>query len=632
MLKPRPESEIFFKRLKRKVFIFTLIVTFCYTMIVLRLWHLQIVQYTTYIDKAENNRIRQITLDGMRGKIKDRNGVIMVDNRPSFQLALIPEDIENPDAALSILRDKFSVDPVLAMKDIKKAKSFQTVILKRDIVREDVAFVEEHRINLPGIYLEIRPIRNYIHGHLGAHLLGYLGAITEGQLAESKDYIYSRDDFIGQAGVEKSFESVLRGAKGIKRIEVDAAGRELSELNITPPSSGEDLRLTIDYDTQLAAEQSFEGKLGAAVAIDPNTGDILAYVSKPSFDPNMFSYGINNKDWKRLTDDEYHPLQNRPIQGQYPPGSTYKIVTAAAGLEEGVVTPQTRIFCPGSFTLGNRSYRCWKKGGHGTVDVHQALVQSCDVYFYTVGHKIGVDKLSKYSHMFGLGEKTGIDIAGEKAGLIPTTAWKKRARKESWIAGETISCAIGQGYVLTTPIQLTRMVAVIANGGSLVTPHLVYDTHHEAPVPRSARISAKTIEIIKDALHGVTYEPHGTAVSALKNGRYEYAGKTGTAQVIRLGQDRENSTDPRHKDHAWFVAYAPYDNPKIAIAVLAEHGGHGGEAAAPIAGVIMDTYLMKIGVPPTREPAPPQVAKTQPPKPKDEEEEAVVDEHVMQAD
>ncbi len=594
--KPRTESELFFRSLKRKVVICTALVTIGFAAMSLRLWNLQIAQHEALSNRAESNRMRRITLDGLRGKILDRNGKILVDNRPSFQLSIIPEDVENPKETLAYLNNFIPVDIEAVISEMKKTRPFKPVVIKRDISREEVAFIEERRISLPGIFLEIKPIRNYIYNDFSSHLLGYLGAISPKQYASAEPLAYSRDDFIGKYGIEKIFEGRLRGVKGFKHVEVDAAGRELGRMSLKPPSSGADISLTLDYDVQAAAEKAMEGKMGAAIAIDPDNGDILAYVSKPSFDPNIFSFGITSDEWKKLLNDDFHPLQNRVTQAMYPPGSTFKIITTAAALEEGIITPETQIFCPGHYRLGKRTYRCWKRQGHGWMDVHTAIVQSCDVFFYNTGLKLGVDTIAKYARIFGLGEKTGVELEGENSGLIPTTEWKKRVKKEPWILGETVSVSIGQGFVLTTPIQQARMVAAIANGGWLVRPRVTLpkgeDVVHKEKIP----ISANTIKLIAESLRGVVNEDHGTGWR-LRKGPYEYAGKTGTSQVIRMKRNEKwdnNKIKIKHRDHGWFVAFAPYDDPKIAVAVISEHGGHGGEAAAPVAKQIMDAYLKKI--------------------------------------
>jgi len=608
MLRPKTEWESFIKHRKSMGPIFTALVGVAFVMIILRLWHLQIVQYSSLADRAENNRVRQMTLDGRRGKILDRNGFPMVDSRPSFQLSVIPEDVDNPRETLDFLRRRVDFDVDSTLGKMRHSPPFQAIVIKKDIDREDVAFVEENRLDLPGVFLEVKAWRNYIYGQEASHILGYLGAISSDQLANAPKSVYSMDDFVGQYGIEKIQEQTLRGAKGYKRVEVDVAGRELALLEMVRPKSGRDLVLTIDFTTQTAAEQAFEGKMGAAVAIDPNNGDIIAALSKPGFDPNVFAHGISSESWKKFVHDKFHPLQNRITRGQYPPGSTFKIIMAVAALEEGIVSPETTIYCPGHYTLGQRTYRCWKKWGHGSMNLTSALIQSCDVYFYTVGLRLGIDRIAKYAKMLGLGKRTNINLGAESPGLVPSTDWKKKARGKPWIMGETISCSIGQGYNLVTPIQQAVMISAIANGGKLVTPRLV-----KAPpsavsgngrtdsATKSVGVNHGTISIIRNALRQVVTAPHGTAWR-IKNGPYSYAGKTGTAQVIKMKKNEtENMEEVKfeHRDHAVFVGFAPFDDPKIAVAVIVEHGGHGGEAAAPVARKIMDAYLRKIDVPPS---------------------------------
>lgn len=596
MYTTRTEWEEFLELRKSKSAIFALLVILGFAIIVLRLWQLQIIQYSTLSDRAENNRVRQVTLDGQRGKILDRNGEALVDSRPSFQLSVIPEDLENPARTLNLLNSRIEFDIDKKLEEIKKARSFEPVVIKRDITREQVAFAEERRLDLPGVHLEIKAIRNYIHGDIASHLLGYLSIITPKQLAKDTGSVYSRNDFVGQYGIEKVYEEKLRGLKGLKRIEVDASGRQLKLLGQEPSESGEDLRITIDYKTQAAAEKAFNGKMGAAIAIDPVTGEILAYVSKPSYDPNTFALGITTKDWKSLAQNEFHPLQNRVSQGQYPPGSTFKIVVAAAALEEGIINQNTTFYCPGYFRYGRRTYRCWKKGGHGKMNLRDSLIQSCDVFYYNIGLKLGINKISRYANIFGLGRYPKINIGPEKKGLTPTTQWKIKYRNEKWIKGETVSCSIGQGFVLTTPAQQALMIAAVANGGTLpklrIIPKLKSDNETD-PGHEAMNISYQTIQIIREALRGVVAAPHGTAWR-LRNGPHTYAGKTGTSQVIRMRQEdplKNEELEYKFRDHAWFVSFAPYENPKIAVAVIAEHSGHGGEVAAPIAKLIMDAYL-----------------------------------------
>ncbi len=614
MLRSKSEWEDFLDNRKTKVLVFTALVSIGFALIIFRLWHLQIVQYATLSNRADSNRIRQLTVDGRRGKIFDSGNIALVDSRPSFLVSIIPEDVDDPEKTLKLLRERieFDIDEVLAK--MKVSSAFKPVMIQRDVPRSDIAFIEERRMELPGVLIETRAIRNYIFGKLGAHLIGYLGAISPEEYAKAPKSVYAKDDYVGKNGIEKMFEEVIRGQKGLKRIEVDAAGRQLSQLGLINPRSGSDLHLTIDYDTQAAAERGMEGKMGSAVAIDPQTGALLAFVNRPTFDPNKFAYGISKENWRSLMDDDFHPLQNRATQGQYPPGSTFKIVVAAAALEERIINKNTVINCPGHFYFGGRPYRCWKRSGHGLMDIKQALIQSCDVYFYTIGDRLGIDKIAKYAKMFGLGAAPDLKLGKERAGIVPTQEWKKRVIGERWWPGETLSCSIGQGFVLTTPLQQARMIAAIANKGKLVWPQLVRRIDHpdeasflekiKANPPIEIPIKKRNLAIISEALKGVVSAKRGTAWR-LKNGKYQYAGKTGTSQVIKLGQKVEKDIEKiklKYRDHGWFVGFAPYDNPRIAVAVLAEHGGHGGEAAAPVAQMIMDAYLTKIGIPPREEP------------------------------
>ncbi|MBF0170711.1 MAG: penicillin-binding protein 2, partial [Nitrospinae bacterium] len=563
----------------------------------------------------------------LRGKITDQNGVPLVDNRPSFELTMIPEDTPDPVGALLQLNRRFAIPEQETLDVIRHTRKFLPVTLERNIPRDAVAFVEENRFSLPGVFLAVKPIRRYIHNDYATHLLGYLGAISESQFDATERGVYGPNDFVGQYGVEKTYEDILRGVKGLKRVEVDAAGRTLSTLGVIPPTSGQDLALTIDYATQKAADEAFTGdeSLGAAVAIDTATGAVLALTSKPSFDPNLFAYGVSREDWNGLVSQEFHPLNNRVIQGQYPPGSTFKPFVALAALEERVITPDATVYCGGSFRFGRRSYRCWKKEGHGTMNMKQAIIQSCDVYFYTLGVKLGINTLAAYVKEMGLGAPTGIPLEGERGGLIPTTEWKLKNRKQAWIAGETVSCAIGQGFVLVTPMQMAVATAAIANGGTVLTPFVVAGKAGGEHPSRTVAIAPKNIALVAEAMRGVVYEPHGTAWRLkLEKRPYQYAGKTGTAQVIKMKQNEEwehEKMDIRYRDHAWFIAWAPVDAPRIAVAVIAEHAGHGGDAAAPIAQKIIDAYLSGHGYPldlpvPTPTPGPAEgVTPTPPPAP-----------------
>jgi len=483
------------------------------------------------------------------------------------------------------------------------------VLVKADITREQVAGIEENNRLLPGVQLKVEPLRNYIYGDLGSHILGYLGEISESKLKSFSGSDYRLGDLVGKEGIEYLYEAELKGKKGYKEVEVDVAGRELKTLRKLPPQSGNELVLTLDLRIQKVAEQLMTGTAdkpinGSAVVIKAQTGEILAITSKPSFDPNLFASGISVEDWQNLIFDKRHPLQNKAINGQYPPASTYKIVTAYAGLEEKLITPETTIFCPGHYKLGRGIYRCWRRGGHGYVNLHDALVQSCDVFFYSLGHRLGVDNLAKYAHRLGFGSPTRIRLLGEKPGLIPTKQWKLSARKEPWFPGETISASIGQGFNLVTPIQQARTLATVANGGMVLQPYLVKKIKDKEgfvlnewfpKIERKLSHLPGTLEIIRKGLLGVVNDKKGTGWRA-RLPRLKISGKTGTAQVVRLktiplGPDGEKQEIPyAFRDHAWFVGFAPYENPEIVVAVIVEHGGHGGATAAPIVRKIIETY------------------------------------------
>jgi len=429
-----------------------------------------------------------------------------------------------------------------------------------------------------------------------------VGEISAFELEGSASDVYRADDIVGKYGIEKYLDGPLKGKSGGEQVEVDAAGRRLNVLGRIDPVSGYNVVLNIDADLQKVCWDAFREKAGTVIVMDPRNGAVMAMVSKPSFDPNLFNRGISEESWKELTTNPLCPLQNRAISGQYPPGSTYKLVVAAAALEEGLITESTEISCDGTYQMGNRTFRCWKKRGHGTVDLHRAIVESCDVYFYHLGEMLGVDKLSEYAVKFGFGSRSGISLPGEMAGLTPTKEWKLRRFKEPWQKGETTSLSIGQGFALVTPLQLLRAYCALANGGTLYKSRLVkrietgdgqmigeFPPESEGVIP----ISKKNIDIVKYALWGAVNEPHGTGW-ALKRKERDVCGKTGTAQVISLPEDEEDQKDEipyRFRDHALFVCFAPYKDPTVAVAVVVEHGGHGGSTAAPIARRVIDGYF-----------------------------------------
>ncbi len=606
MLKPSHfdpvSSEILGKQLKVAI----LFVLMVFGILILRLWFLQVVNGPAYRAKSEHNRIRLHDIPPFRGMILDRNGEVLVDNRPSYDLYVIPEEVQDRSQLLNRLSSLGDLNREPAERLLDKAARgypFKPVCLKRDISRDELASIESHRFDLPGVMIRVRPQRHYFYEGLASHLLGYVGEISEEQLMSGQFPKNRAGDLIGKRGVELKWQTQLNGIRGGEQAEVDAVGRKIAVVSRKAPASGVNICLTIDKGLQSLAEKSLQGKHGAVVAINPSNGEILALASSPSYDPNRFIKGLDEKTWQDMASSKDFPLQNRALTGQYPPGSVFKIVVALAALEEGVVTPEEEIFCNGTYSLGNATYRCWKKHGHGGVNLHRALVESCDVYFYTLGSRLGVDKIARYARRLGLGKETGLDLDTEKGGLIPTTQWKLKRWGIPWQRGETVISAIGQGFVLTTPLQMANLISSVFNGGRVYTPQVtkwVRKANGEslfefAPISAGEiGIKPKHLELIKKALVGVVNQPHGTGSKArLKD--IVVAGKTGTAQVVAVKKDgvsrREDDIPWELRDHAWFVAIAPASAPDIAVAVLIEHGGHGGSAAAPIAREIIKAYL-----------------------------------------
>lgn len=467
-----------------------------------------------------------------------------------------------------------------------------------------LAAIEVNRFDLPGVIVDINPVRHYIYAESGAHLIGYMGEISPAELKKEAHGSRKQGEYIGKFGVEKSFEHILSGRPGGRQVEVNSSGRVVQILETVPAEAGKNIYLTIDQRLQQRTEALMADKSGAVVAMDPNNGQILALVSSPAFDQNAFVRGLTHKYWKSLVSDPFHPLTHKAIQGEYPPGSTYKIVTAMAGLEEGVVDSNTVFFCPGQYRLGNRVFRCWKRGGHGKVTIEKALTESCDVYFYQVGQKLGVDRLAWYAKACGLGAKTGVKLTHESKGLIPTAAWKKKKTGVSWQGGETLSIAIGQGFNLTTPLQMAVLTAAVANGGNRYQPLILKEvmtadgemvSSFEKRLAGKLPVSQRNLKLIQQGLWQVVNGKRGTArVARLKD--VEISGKTGTAQVFsrKTNENMKEEDMAYHlKSHAWFVAYAPADDPKIAVSVLVEHGEHGSSGASPIAREVIAMYLEK---------------------------------------
>ncbi len=591
--------------LRNRFLIFSLAAIGIFLLLILRLWYLQVISTERYRDLSEKNRVRYIPIVASRGPIFDRDGKMLVDNRPAFTISVLRQEVDDRNQLLERLSKYLGVpekDLLQRWEAGSRFPRYRPFPLADDVSRDILEKVQENSVDLPGIMAEVRPLRSYPNGEMAAHLFGYLGEITESDLRRQTEDEYRPGDYIGKSGLEKKLENYLRGTGGERRVEVDVRGKELRQLKVLEPVPGDRVYLTMQLDLQRATEAAFGDQAGAAVVLDVHTGEVLAMVSRPSFDPAAFARGISGEEWIRLLQDARHPLQNKAIKGQYPPGSTFKIVTALAALKAGVITPATTVFCSGKFELGTREFRCWKRGGHGTVDLKKALRESCDVYFYKVGLELGIDRIADMARSLGLGAPLGFPLEGEKGGLIPTREWKQKRFQDRWYDGESIIAAIGQGYVLVTPLQLAVMTAAVANGGTVLRPRLIKrvedlagkDLLETSPeVIDSLGLRPGDLRNVQRGMEAVVNEPHGTGGASRLDG-VRVAGKTGSAQVVKLKEDRNKNeaTIPyRFRDHALFIAYAPADHPQIAVAVVVEHGMHGGSAAAPIARAIFESYF-----------------------------------------
>jgi penicillin-binding protein 2 len=581
-----------------------------FAIFLVRLVQLQVVQGDEHLQRSQRNSIRTERLTAPRGEILDRKGRVLATTRPAFHLEVVPSELRDPPRTLAVLALLLGDEPERLRASFGEPRGrarFQPLRLSDDLDFERLARVESHRHALPGVLTEVRPYRQYPHGALAAHLLGSLGEVSPTQLESERFEDYRPGDVVGKSGVEAQLEPFLRGRAGGRNVVVDVAGREVEVLDRVEPRPGARVVLALDLDLQRVAEEALaasappgEPVSGAVVALDPRDGGVLALASLPSYDPNAFSGRVDTVVWRSLTSDPMKPLQNRALSGQYPPGSTYKAYVAAAALEEKLRAPKTTVFCPGGFAFGNRTYRCWKRGGHGTVGLLRSLMESCDVYYYRAGLDLGIDRMAEYVKSFGLGAVTGIGLDGEQPGLVPTTAWKQRRFGQAWMPGETVSASIGQGYNLLTPLQLAVSYAAIANGGHVMRPRLVLEVVDPggAVTPQPAReirrvpVSDANLALVREGLHAVVDAPSGTGARARVAG-LEVAGKTGTAQVVRLEKTagKTGLAIPRpYRDHAWFASFAPADAPEIVVAVLVEHGGGGGSNAAPIAQKVLQRW------------------------------------------
>lgn len=584
----------------------------CFGILAARFFHLQFVRYDYYHTLAENNRISVVPTPPTRGVIMDRNGVVLAHNFFAYTLEITPAKVENLEATIDEIARLIEITPS-DRKRFKKLReqthSFESVPLRTQLTEAEAARFAVARYRFPGVEIRSRLFRHYPKGALGAHLIGYIGRINDNDqkaLKESGDFAnYLGSEHIGKSGVEQFYERTLHGVTGTQQVETDADGHAVRVLSSSAPTPGDNLMLSVDIKLQEIAEKAFGARRGAMVALDPNNGQILAYVSMPTFDPNLFVNGIDPDNWKALNESLDKPLINRPLRGIYPPGSTFKPFVALAGLETGRREPPYSISDPGFYKLPNSShrYRDWKPGGHGTVDMRKAITVSCDTFFYGLAHELGIERMADFIGHFGFGKKTGIDLTGELGGLLPTPAWKKKRFKQPWYPGETLIVGIGQGYTLATPMQLAQATAILANNGVAYRPRLVSGIQPGGvgnlqpvtpEVTDRVKLDPGHVELVKLGMLDVT-RPGGTASSVGAGAPYDIAAKTGTAQVIGIKQNEkynEAAVAERHRDHALFIAYAPAESPKIALAVIVENGGHGGSAAGPIARQVMDYYLL----------------------------------------
>lgn len=573
-----------------------------------KLWFFQIIRGGELKQRSESNRIRFQEIKPLRGLVLDREGNILVDNIPSFDVSMIPEMAKNSREVLERLTFLEDESGDRWKKHLKKnggRKPFVPVRLERDVSWKELALIEMNAFQLPGIVVDVVPVRDYRFGEKAAHILGYVGEVGSDELEEGMIEQYRPGDLVGKTGIERMMDRELRGGGGGEQIEVNVSGRKIRVLGVKPPLPGNTVVLTLSSDLQEIGWRAFGEKAGSVVVMDPRDGSILAMVSKPSYDPNLFNRGISGEEWRNLLDDSLCPLQNRAVLGLYPPGSLFKLVVAAAGLEEKAASPDKKVFCSGSYTVGDRTFRCWSRYGHGSVDLHRAIVESCDSYFYELGEQLGVDTIARYASLFGLGKRSGIGLPGEQEGLVPSRGWKLRKMKEPWQIGETVALAIGQGFILATPLQILRAYCAIANGGLLFRPRVV--DRIQSPDGETIRVippeidgylslDPSNLKFLKEALRGVVHEDRGTgrALKKLETLGVRVCGKTGTAQVVKLPQEESRNREQipyKHRDHALFVCFAPYQAPEIAVMVVVEHGGGGGAVAAPIAGQILMEYF-----------------------------------------
>lgn len=573
--------------------------------LVWRLWQLQVRDHENYALLAEENRINQRLTVPPRGVLVDRRGRPLAVNVPTYRVRIVREQAKDPRRVLEALAQIITLDERRieeVLEQLRLHRPFVPVTVREDLSWEEVARIAVRAPELPGILLDSGLLRRYPHGPVTAHVVGYVGPVSQAELARDDDPLLRLPDFrIGKSGVERTYDRELRGRAGLSRVEVNAVGREIREVDRREGEEGADLQLTIDLELQrFCMDRLADQEAAACVVLEVSTGAVLAMASVPTYDPDAFTGGLSATLWRQLANDPRHPLVNKCIRGQYPPGSTFKMITALAALEAGVVTPTSEVFCPGHMSLGNARFHCWRPGGHGRVGLVQALAQSCDVYFYEIARRVGIDAIAAMARKFGFGERLGLDLPGEMPGLMPDTKWKRERLKQPWQKGETLVCGIGQGFVTATPLQLAVMTARLCNGGRAVRPwivrgHLAHVQEGRGLAPPPLGVRREHLEWVLKGMFEVVNGPRGTAkASALPLAGVFMAGKTGTSQVRRIsraeraiGAHKRKDRPREERDHALFVCYAPYDRPRFAVAVVVEHGESGAKTAAPIARDVM---------------------------------------------
>jgi len=583
----------------KRLVLFFLVFLLFFLVLISRLFYLQIVNYERYYSLSENNRIRLIRIKADRGFIKDKNGKYLVTNQPSFNLIGTKNYIKNLDNTINKLSKVIDIDEEIIKNRYKKTYYFGDFLIYRGLNQKQVNYILEHNEEFPGIKIEVDSVRRYYDSKRLSHIIGYMGEVTEDDLKKNRGY--ATGDLIGKTGVEKTYEDILRGKNGVRQVEVDSLGFVIDELSVKEPIKGENIILSVDYDLQKSVSTIFGNKVGGVVVLNIKTGKILSLYSSPSYDLNLFTPFISQDNWKKIIKNRYKPLTNRVIEDAYPPGSIFKILMAYIGLNEKVINYNTSFFCNGLFDFNGYSYGCWKKGGHGNISLHDAIVQSCDIYFYNLGLQLGIDKISDYALNFGLGKKTGIDLPNEKSGLFPNRQWKKNRLKTVWYPGETIIASIGQGYISTTPMQIAVMLSTLFNGGNVFKPSVVLGVERnngefiekKSEIINKLNLNNNYTKFLLNALYDTVYSEKATGYRA-RVSKVKIGGKTGTAQVVSLKKFKDLDEDKipwEYRDHSWFAAVVPIKNPEFVVVAFVEHGGSGSKGAAPIVGAIINKMV-----------------------------------------